>query len=127
MEVMKMSIKGIHHVQVCIPAGAEDEARRFYTEVLGLNEIEKPEALKKNGGLWYKAGIQELHIGVEDQPVKGKHHPAFLVDQLEVLEEKLINNGIAINRETPIPGFNRFSVRDPFGNRLEFIEENMIG
>jgi catechol 2,3-dioxygenase-like lactoylglutathione lyase family enzyme len=118
-----MSFKGIHHVQLCIPVGAEDAARVFYTQILGMHEIDKPHALKKNGGLWCKAGPQELHIGVEDQPVNGKHHPAFLVTKLSDLKERLIKSGIVINEEIPIPGYNRITIRDPFGNRLEFIEE----
>ena len=60
-------VKRLDHVQNCIPFGAEDEARAFYTGVLGSKEIEKPESLKPNGGFWYKVGDIELHIGVENR------------------------------------------------------------
>jgi catechol 2,3-dioxygenase-like lactoylglutathione lyase family enzyme len=36
-------IHAIHHVQITIPRGAEDEARTFYCDLLGLPEIEKPD------------------------------------------------------------------------------------
>lgn len=117
-----MKISGIHHVQLCIPADKESEAKIFYKDVLGLKEIPKPEALKKNGGMWFQIGSQELHIGVEDQVFKGKHHPAFLVMGLKELKDHLISQEITIQKELPIPGYNRFSIRDPFGNRIEFIE-----
>jgi catechol 2,3-dioxygenase-like lactoylglutathione lyase family enzyme len=122
MEVITMKISGIHHVQLCIPANKETEANEFYKNVLGLKEVPKPEALKKNGGMWFKIGNQELHIGVEDQVFKGKHHPAFLVTGLKEIQAHLSAHGITIQIESTIPGFNRFSIRDPFGNRIEFIE-----
>jgi catechol-2,3-dioxygenase len=117
-----MKISGIHHVQICIPAGQEIEAKAFYKDILRLEEIPKPEALRKNGGMWFKIGNQELHIGVENQVFKGKHHPAFLVTGLSELRNHLSVHEVMIQKELPIPGFNRFSIRDPFGNRIEFIE-----
>jgi catechol 2,3-dioxygenase-like lactoylglutathione lyase family enzyme len=122
MGVIKMKISGIHHIQLCIPAEKESEAKFFYKDVLGLKEIPKPETLQKNGGMWFQVGSQELHIGVEDQVFKGKHHPAFLVIGISKLKSHLSAKGISIQKEIPIPGFNRFSIRDPFGNRIEFIE-----
>ena len=62
---MKIPIKRLDHVQICIPIGEEARAREFYTQVLGLEEVEKPEALKANGGLWFKIADIHLHIGVE--------------------------------------------------------------
>ena len=49
-------ITRLHHAQVTVPPGAEEEARRFYCGFLGLTEIEKPEALQPRGGLW----LQEM-------------------------------------------------------------------
>ncbi|MCM3719191.1 VOC family protein [Fictibacillus phosphorivorans] len=117
-----MKISGIHHVQLCIPADKELEAMKFYKEVLGLKEIPKPKALQKNGGMWFQIGSQELHIGVEDQSFKGKHHPAFLVQGLYELRDHLIVHEVKVQNEVQIPGYIRFSIRDPFGNRIEFIE-----
>ena len=45
----------LHHVQVACPAGTEDTARRFYADGLGLIEVEKPEDLKRKGGVWFRA------------------------------------------------------------------------
>jgi hypothetical protein len=40
----------VHHAQVGIPRGSEEEARRFYCDFLCLQEIEKPDSLKGRGG-----------------------------------------------------------------------------
>ncbi len=62
---MRTYIQGIDHVQVAAPVGCEEEAREFYSNKIGMEEIPKPEELKKRGGCWFKCGNQEIHIGVE--------------------------------------------------------------
>jgi catechol 2,3-dioxygenase-like lactoylglutathione lyase family enzyme len=121
---MKIQIKRIDHIQICIPFGKEDEARSFYTDVLGFTEIEKPEALKANGGLWYKAGDVELHIGAENmEGYDSKRHPAFEVENVLKVRAYLEEHGVKTQDEKPIPGVTRFSFRDPFNNRIEFLEK----
>jgi catechol 2,3-dioxygenase-like lactoylglutathione lyase family enzyme len=120
---MKVRIKRLDHVQICIPVGEEERAREFYTRVLGLEEIEKPEALKPNGGLWFKVADIQLHIGVEEGQGKSKRHPAFEVEGLEEIRRHLQENRVRIKEETPVPGLNRFSFFDPFDNRIELMEK----
>ncbi|SDM61559.1 Catechol 2,3-dioxygenase [Fictibacillus solisalsi] len=121
---MKVQVKGIHHVQLCIPPGTEDQARSFFSGILGFQEIEKPDSLKPNGGLWYQVGKQELHLGIENIPFqKRKSHPAFEVAQLDAVKKHLVSHGLAVTEEIEIPGLLRFSFRDPFGNRIEFLEK----
>jgi catechol 2,3-dioxygenase-like lactoylglutathione lyase family enzyme len=121
---MKIHIKRLDHVQVCIPFGEEERAREFYTRVLGLEEIEKPDALKPNGGLWFQVANIQLHIGVEEMQGKSKRHPAFEVEGLEQIREHLRENQVKIKEEIEVPGLNRFSFFDPFGNRIEFMEKS---
>jgi catechol 2,3-dioxygenase-like lactoylglutathione lyase family enzyme len=121
---MKIHIKRLDHVQLCIPFGEEERAREFYTRVLGLEEIEKPDALKPNGGLWFKVANIQLHIGVEEMQGKSKRHPAFEVEGLEQIREHLRENQVKVKEETPVPGLSRFSFFDPFGNRIEFMEKS---
>lgn len=119
-----MSIIAIHHVQITIPHGREDEARAFYCHVLGLPEIEKPESLKHRGGLWLRVGDRDLHIGVEDgvERAATKAHIAYQVDDLQHWRTKLNAHNISVIDSIPIPGYDRFEFRDPFGNRVECIE-----
>jgi catechol 2,3-dioxygenase-like lactoylglutathione lyase family enzyme len=116
-----MTVSGIDHVQVAAPAGCEAEARAFYGELLGLEEIPKPESLAGRGGCWFQAGAQELHIGVEEPfaPAR-KAHPSFVVSDLDALAALLAQAGIRAVYDDLIPGTRRFETADPFGNRLEF-------
>jgi len=119
-----MTIVGFHHAQITISKGAEAQARAFYCDLLGLQEIEKPDSLKGRGGFWVQVGDQQLHIGTEDGIDRNatKAHLAYQVDDLEGWQQKLMAQGIQIGDSIPIPGFNRFEFRDPFGNRVEFIQ-----
>jgi catechol 2,3-dioxygenase-like lactoylglutathione lyase family enzyme len=115
-----VSILGIDHVQLAAPAGCEAEARAFYGELLGLAELPKPDALRARGGCWFRAGGQELHVGVEEPfaPAR-KAHPGLVVDDLAALAERLRGHGIVVTADDAIPGVRRAYVSDPFGNRLE--------
>ena len=89
-----------------------------------FTEIEKPEALKANGGLWYRVGDIELHIGVENRDgYNSKSHPAFEVENIDEVRRYLEENGVPTKDEKPIPGVKRFSFRDPFHNRIEFLSK----
>jgi catechol 2,3-dioxygenase-like lactoylglutathione lyase family enzyme len=90
-------ILGLHHAQITIPKQTEDEAREFYLDALDFQEIDKPEVLAGRGGFWIGAGESTIHVGTEDA-------------------------GLEILDLVPIPGYDRFETRDPFGNRLEFIQ-----
>ena len=56
-----MPIVGIDHVQLAMPAGAEDVARGFYQRVLGLPEQSKPPHLAKRGGCWFENELVKIH------------------------------------------------------------------
>jgi catechol 2,3-dioxygenase-like lactoylglutathione lyase family enzyme len=118
---MKIFFKRIDHVQITLPKGKEGEARHFYTGILGLTEIEKPDSLKSSGGVWFKIAGGELHLGVEDSQ-KSKRHPAFEVEDIDTIKTHLESKGVIIKEEIPIPGRKRFSFYDPFGNRIELLE-----
>ena len=121
---MKINIRRLNHVQICVPFGAEERAREFYGGLLGLEEIEKPEVLKKNGGMWYKIADVALHVGVEDVVAPSKRHPAFEVEDVTDVRTYLEQNGVRTKDEPDIPGvIHRFSLFDPFGNRIELFEK----
>jgi len=116
-------IRGLDHVQIAAPPGCEEEARRFFGELLGLAELAKPEALRSRGGAWFQAGSQQLHVGVEDcfAPAR-KAHPAFAVDDVEALAARLEGAGVGAAWDEAIPNVRRFYASDPWGNRLEFLQ-----
>jgi catechol 2,3-dioxygenase-like lactoylglutathione lyase family enzyme len=113
-------ITGIDHVQVAAPPNCEHEARAFYGGLLGLQELEKPDALKSRGGVWFQAGSQQLHVGVQpDFQPAAKAHPALSTDDLEALAERLTLAGVEVRWDDALPG--RFYTEDPWGNRLELL------
>ncbi|HEX6724649.1 MAG TPA: VOC family protein [Gaiella sp.] len=124
---MSGPISGLDHVQVAAPAGCEEAARRFYGSLLGLEELTKPPLLAARGGVWFRVGAHELHIGVADAFVPAeKAHPAFRVStsrELEGLAARLEAGGFAVRwaDSAEIPGTARFFVDDPWGNRLELV------
>ena len=123
---MKIRIKRLDHVQVCIPSGEEEKARQFYGDILGLEEIEKPDPLKRDGGMWYKIADIQLHISIEEPHTTSKRHPAFEVEDLEGIRSYLPQHGVRIREEVGVPGVERLSFFDPFGNRIEFAERRTI-
>ena len=114
-------IEAIDHVQLAAPAGCEDEARRFFGALCGLEEIPKPEPLAARGGVWFRCGSQQLHVGVErDFTPSRKAHPAFRLrsqDELRSLAERIGE----VRWDDELAGYERFYASDPFGNRLEFL------
>jgi catechol 2,3-dioxygenase-like lactoylglutathione lyase family enzyme len=115
-----MTVLGLHHVEVAGPPGCEDDARAFYGGVLGLEELLKPEPLHARGGCWFRAGANELHVGIEDPFVPArKAHPALVVSDLDWMRSRLVADGILYEDDWLIEGLDRLYTHDPFGNRLE--------
>lgn len=119
-----MRIERINHVQISIPVGSEDEVRRFYCGLLSLEETPKPASLQGRGGLWLLVGPQQIHFGTEEvaDRAASKRHVAFEVEDLDAARRDLENAGIKILEGIPIPDYDRFEFRDPFGNRIELMQ-----
>lgn len=118
-----MHLEAIDHVQLAMPAGEEEKARAFYAGILGLAEIPKPPVLAARGGAWFAFGSVQVHLGVEaDFRPARKAHPAFRVRDLGALAERFHVAGLDVTPESELPGYFRFYISDPFGNRLEFLE-----
>lgn len=110
------------HVQLAMPPGEEDAARKFYRDLLGMVEILKPEELAKRGGVWFQSDRVQIHLGVEEnfQPAK-KAHPALQCSNYYALMKKLRGAGITLQEDGSIPGVTRCHIHDCFGNRIELI------
>ena len=110
-------------MQLAMPPGREDEARRFFGDVLGMTEIPKPPVLAARGGAWFRAGGVELHLGVEEdfRPAR-KGHPGILVEDLDEVARRLAAAGQVTTWIADFPGFRRIYAADPFENRLEFLQ-----
>jgi catechol 2,3-dioxygenase-like lactoylglutathione lyase family enzyme len=117
------AITGIHHVQLAMPAGGEEKARRFYSDLLGISEVPKPSEVAKRGGVWFETDHVRVHVGVEQdfRPAK-KAHPGLLVHDVRSLAKRLADAGHEVISGEPLEGYEHVYVNDPFGNRLELLQ-----
>lgn len=124
MEGEAAMIRALDHVQLAMPKGQEDVARRFYGTILGMREVTKPETLACRGGCWFQADGAIVHLGVQEDFVPAKKaHPAFTVADVDELAERLRQAGCALVPDHTLPQRRRFYTFDPFGNRIEFIQD----
>ena len=116
-------ITRLDHIQLAMPRGGEDKARAFWGELLGMKEEVKPEPLASRGGCWFRTGDIIVHLGVEkDFAPQKKAHPAFCADDLDALATRLSNAGCPVGWDDALPTRRRFYTEDPFGNRIEFLQ-----
>ena len=116
----------IHHVNVTVPKPLEDAAKHFYGVVMALEEVPKPEGSLARGGAWYQLGPLQLHLSIEaplGENCASKRHVCYTVSNLAEAEERFRSAGVEIlPDDVPTPGWSRFYVRDPGGNRLEIAQ-----
>ncbi len=122
-------IVGLDHVNLLIDEGDDSlvKARAFYEQLLGLEPLERPANTDSGrAGAWYQCGLQQLHLTTEKDASSvnkaSRRHPAFRVASLEAMRARLKTAGVEIIAGNRFPGQERFFVRDPWGNRLEFVE-----
>jgi catechol 2,3-dioxygenase-like lactoylglutathione lyase family enzyme len=108
----------LQHVGITVRPEEIDSARVFYRDALGLPELSATER-----ALVYGLGREgELHV-IAGPPADGnaEHHFALEVAELEAARTWLAGNGCEIQAARPVGGRDRFFVRDPFGNLIEFV------
>ncbi|MCB1198294.1 MAG: VOC family protein [Bdellovibrionota bacterium] len=127
MALPQICIESFHHANLVFPKGLEQEARSFYLDLLGLTEIKKPDLLQKKGGFWIQLGATQIHLSPEkNQGVQAKHtdaHIALQVQDLAITKSILEKHHFSIRDQETIPGMIRCETRDPFGNRIEFMQQ----
>ncbi|MBE7386117.1 MAG: VOC family protein [Leptolyngbya sp. SIO1E4] len=118
-------IVGLHHAQITVPPSKEQAARDFYCNILNLPEVQKPESLQSRGGFWLRVGDCSVHVGIESgvDRTRTKAHLAYEVTDLSKWRQIIEDQGLETLDGIPIPGYHRFEFRDPFGNRVELIQQ----
>jgi catechol 2,3-dioxygenase-like lactoylglutathione lyase family enzyme len=122
---MAFRVSALDHVQLAMPPGAEAAAEAFYAGILGFEVKPKPEPLAARGGRWFVQGEVQVHLGIEaDFRPAGKAHPALRVAGFDDLIAALDAAGWAWRPDHELPGVRRIYVADPFGNRIELIDDD---
>ena len=116
-----INFKRADHIHICVPYEKLEEARFFYTNVMGLQLIDRPDVFS-SAGYWLRMADIELHIGVEDNLPRSIRHTAMEVSDVSAARKHLENHGVEIAEEPVIPGRIRFAFIDPFGNRMELLQ-----
>ncbi len=109
----------LDHLLITIPEGATAAARAFYSNVLGLTEIAGG---YPHGAIWFALADIQLHLREECSGDFSARHPAFEVANLDEAREELAQKGVPVSYSSDIDGRQRFFIRDPFGNRIEFLQ-----
>lgn len=121
-----MNIHRLQHTSITMPPGGNDEARRFYTGVLGLREIPSPSTMRRDRLVWFSVSDDgdELHLLVDDEftTITNGQHLCMVVEDLAAIRKTLEDAGVETGEEPPIAFRPRFSFRDPFGNKIELTE-----
>ncbi|MES2267896.1 MAG: VOC family protein [Bacteroidota bacterium] len=117
-----IQFKRIDHFHICVPPERLEEAKYFYTTVVGLELIDRPDHLFSSAGYWLNIGDVQLHIGVEPALPRSTRHTAMEVLDVDAARKHLVTNGVEIVEEPVIPGRRRFAFIDPFGNRMELLQ-----
>jgi catechol 2,3-dioxygenase-like lactoylglutathione lyase family enzyme len=125
---MSVGVKQVHHIQIFVPPETEEACKRFYGEILGLEEIPKPEQFRKNGGAWYQHGPNQLHLSRMRHPednLNSVRHVCYMVHDLAHAEKVMREAGVEIiPDDRPVKEWIRFYVRDPGGNYIEIAQMN---
>jgi glyoxylase I family protein len=121
-----MLIEGAHHFSLAV--ADIEKARAFYSDLLGLPELERPDFGLP--GIWYQAGPVQLHLiqtppGVDVGSQAASltplaQHIAFAIGDYAAVHSRLEEAGFEMLAAGAEVG--QIFVRDPDGNTIEFIE-----
>jgi catechol 2,3-dioxygenase-like lactoylglutathione lyase family enzyme len=119
-----------HHVNYGISRSNVDAARRFYGELLGLEEIPPVPDPTRTRLIWFQIDAQQLHLAIRDSvnPDKGRHI-ALRVADLENVVDRLLSSGVPMEKQQSGQFWGRRDddskfafCFDPDGNRIELVE-----
>jgi len=116
---MGIEVTALDHVTLNVTGLAR--AKRFYGELLGLDEIPRPESYTF-AGAWYRAGTAVIHLVVASTAeTESTRHVCLWVEDVNEARRTLQDAGLEVLPDFPkIPGLDRFYTHDPDGNRIEF-------
>lgn len=113
-----MQLGAIHHVNLIVDDVVA--ARRFYGDVLGLEEVPRPDF--GMDGAWFAAGATQVHLSIgAPPPPDAFQHVAFRTDDLAGVVTRLHAENVEVLEVPHVAGAGHQAfARDPAGNLIEF-------
>lgn len=118
---MRSEAMTAHHLYLIAPGASPTEIRQFYTETLGLPELEKPQSLVGTSVLWFDGGGIVFHIGHPASGTVGDGHTALAVEDVAAARTHFLALGLSVDDNVIPMGYPRFYLRDPWGNQFEVL------
>ena len=118
-EVEGVRLQSIQHVN--LPVTDLSRSRVFYVEVLGLEELKRPQF--DAPGIWLRLGSQAIHLTVDTGEAVDQYnfHFAVEVDNLDGVVEEFKDHGLVVSQPPEVEGAGAQGfIRDPDGNVIEF-------
>lgn len=119
-----MPVSGLHHINFRAPSATIEALRRFYIDVLGLEEGMRP-AFGSQGYWLYAGSHPVVHLSLPRGPAaeggRGTiDHVAFACEDLDAMRARLDARGIDY-RVAQVPAVKQIQVflNDPAGNGVE--------
>jgi len=112
-------VERLDHVQLAMPAGAEDRATASYEGGPGHPPGAQAARARGRGGCWFEHDGLRIHLGEEGCSPARKAHPALAVTGIGAPCDALEAAGHPVRRAEQVPGTPQWYVDDLFGNRIE--------
>lgn len=113
-------VRTVDHVTVAAPSDLEGAVIGWYSDVLGLARLPKPDGTSSTGA-WFRAGDVQLHVTIEPAPSERVGHFGVVVDDFDDAVRHLRAAGADIENARTIPDRRRCYTRDPAGNTIEIM------
>jgi catechol 2,3-dioxygenase-like lactoylglutathione lyase family enzyme len=112
-----MELRAVHHVSLNVDD--VDRVGPFYTDVLGLTVLERPDLGVP--GIWLRCAGTEVHlveVGPEHRAPDGQHL-AFEVGDLDRARAEIRAAGVEVTEVMDIGAGRQAFLSDPAGNLIE--------
>ena len=119
-----VSPQAVHHI--ALPTRNPEIGADFYVAVIGMQRIERPGFSFAGAWLYHPPGNLQIHL-IEHPTARGERGPidslaphfAMIVEDLDVIEDRLKQHQIPCKRQVNAAGFQQIFFQDPDGNCLE--------
>ena len=117
-----LKLEKLHHVTIHVKNITE--ARAFYENIPGIVLANMPLSVSEKGIIWYNLPDgRQIHLFPWEEDIsQTRAHFALTVENIEAWHSFFKNQGCEIIEPMVNYGAERFFIRDPSGNLIEFLK-----